>query len=137
MTGGIQLTNDGERAVVGRLLPWLRILTVHLQAAPIVLTKALVYASFTEPTFDGYAPLPFGVWSGNFLDALGNGAVQGSPLKWTVGPMGGSDMIYGVWVVDPNGYAVYAELDPSGPQAMNVPGQTFSYLPYFSAGNLC
>lgn len=133
----IVMTRDGRRGALGTLLPWLRTLYVNLFANDYIPVAASLPSDFLTPTFDGYRPLPFGVWSGTFLDQAGNAQVNGAPLLWTVGPLGGSDLIFGYWVSDQNGYAIWAERNLSGANPMIVPGTQYPLLPNFSAGQLC
>jgi hypothetical protein len=136
-TVAIVLSNDGRRGSLGYLLPWLRGLKLRLYVNNVIPLVSFVRSDFVEATFDTYAALLLNNWGAVYLNGLGDAQVD-APLKvFTVGAGGGSDTVYGYYVTDGFGYAIWGERVPGGGVPMILPGSTFPIIPRFAAGALC
>jgi len=92
-----------------------------------------VLGDFTEADFDGYAEIELLGWSAAALNVDNKGetelAVQVFEMTGNTTP----NTVYGIYVVSAANELLYAERNPAGGVLMNTAGQTYSYLPRFTA----
>lgn len=132
----IVVSTSGRRALLAAALPYLSTLTIRLynvDHAPLDTDDA---ADFPQPTFDTYAEKKLTTWPFPYLNANSYAQTNGPTLTWTVGTLGGNDLIYGYCVVDPTGVYIFAEELAGGPVRMRFPGDPCVIAPRFLSGPL-
>jgi len=132
----IVITQDGRRWAVGNLTRIAQGYALKLFVNDVVPTPLFTASSFVEASFDGYSPLLLPAGSGAFIDLNGNATVTWPGMVFTVGPAGGSDTVYGYFVVGIGGILLWAERSPGSGTRMEFPGDVFPLVPSFSAGAL-
>jgi len=107
--------------------------TLHLYVNNHVPANGDTVADYTEATFPGYAPIPFGSWPFATLNASNKASTELAMQIFTAGVVITPEDVYGIYVThDGSGDLVYAELDASGPVTISTPGQNYGYLPRFT-----
>lgn len=95
-----------------------------------------VTGDYTEPSGSWYSPITMNTWGTPYINPSDQGQVDEIIRIWTVAGSPVSEQVYGYFVTDGSGNLLWAELNPAGPQPMNLVGQTYSVLPIMRAGEL-
>jgi hypothetical protein len=108
--------------------------TCHLYQNVIAPTPTTPLASYTEATFDGYAPISITAWGTPHVIANGQYAVAPTtPLVWTPTGSTTSNTVYGYYIKDPAGNVIQAENFAAG-QLMSGTGTTLQFVPEVAIG---
>lgn len=95
-------------------------------------------ANYTQADFPGYADVAVtGFGTAGFLNGSNNGEVDCAAITFTCTASGAGNNIYGAVLLDADGKAVCAQLDPAAPVAINTLGQQYTVNLVWEVGSLC
>jgi len=83
-------------------------------------------ADFVEADFDGYAPKTLTSWAPPYINGSGKAEIDEINRTFTQTGVGTTCDVYGYYVTKGGLVLLWAELDPSGPVAMNAIGKSYT-----------
>lgn len=125
----IVITNDGLVIKLGYERGLLQTLTLKLFVNDYVPVSTSVTADFTEATFSGYVAVAVDDWqaAGLVIDGLARTVEQVREFTWD--GTGSPQDIYGYFVVNDDGYTIYAERYAFAPFVLSLAQPTFVVIP--------
>lgn len=104
---------------------------LRLVKANVADASGNVAATYTaqEADFGGYAAITLNSWGAVISGGTGIGETDETIRTFTATGASLPQSIYGVFLTDPAGLLIYAEMFPTGPIVLSAAGHTVNYKP--------
>lgn len=131
----VLVVSDHLAAMLQAMEGYLSACTIHLFRNDHVVTEDDTVLDYLPANFHGYAPKPLNDWDLAYENPDDLGEKDHEFVVWTKLAAGLSCLIYGYYILDPDGELLLAERDPEGPVNMIATGQTYVVRPRLTLEN--
>jgi hypothetical protein len=132
----IVLANEAKPVLLMLKLSYLRTLNLRLFKNDITPDGDTEVSDFAEADFPGYAPQTLADLGTPYLNPIDMGQSDTGPHEWTMSGPSPTNVIYGYYATNLDGYLIFAERNAQGPVPMMSSGATYSLIVHFMEDTL-